>query len=77
MPLLDWSLRTRPASTWVSPSRRRRVVWALRVSTWTGMVPAWVGASVVALLTSRAILIATSLFRCTVGCTSSFRPTSR
>ena len=31
----------------------------------------------VALLTSRAILIATSLFRCTTGVTSSFRPTSR
>src|SRR5690349_5144062 len=39
LPLLPWSLRTRPARIWVSPSCRRKVVWALRVSTWTGMVP--------------------------------------
>ncbi|MNI99136.1 hypothetical protein D3C73_1581410 [compost metagenome] len=49
----------------------------MRVSTWTGIVPWRVGSSGVALLTSRATLIATSLFKCTVGCTSSFRPTSR
>ncbi|MNV83910.1 hypothetical protein D3C71_1777470 [compost metagenome] len=39
LPLAPSSLRTSPASTWVSPSCRRRLVWALRVSTWTGMVP--------------------------------------
>jgi putative hemolysin len=66
-----------PASIWFSPSRNRKVVLAPRVPIVYVVVPDLVVCWLTILLTSSTIRINTSLPMCTVGSTSSLRPTSR